>query len=928
MIYRIFLFLALVVLPLQASPNFEQMKRAIQDNPELIDTPQAQMLMAEKGLTPAEVKLMVGDTNKPNGIKQEITLDNNISKSFDTNTTFEENNETSLEEMNETIDIVEIVTKKANPFLYKTNEEIEEELVAKQQRLIVNEKLSRYSMNFFTNSNQIDTASLPTPDNYILSTGDEISIHVYGDRNKDYSLEIKNNGTVDLEYIGPVKIGGMKFIEAKKHLQKKLKSHYKMSSFNINIDKYSSIQVTLVGEVKHPGIYNLSSFSTVKDLLTEAKGIQNNASIRDIIVKRNSKTIARIDFYDLLFKAKELSTVLLKHGDIIIIKKAKKLVSIDGYVNNTSIFELTKEESLKELIDYAGGMKAEAYKLNIKVDRYSDNSKLETFNIDYKNANKFKMEDGDKVYLYSLDFSVDSSINIYGNIIKPGNYRLDENQTLNSVFKGLVVNGKKSFFLPQTYFNYGVIKRYSENLEYETKTFNLVKVLDGSEIVELKAQDEVYIFSQTDIYSNSYVTTIGEILVNPGKLQYFPGMTIQDAVNASKVDGVIDDLVRVTSIDTPNRMPKTNFYSLKDAGNTKLGAYDEIEVFDFYEKSDLEPVSIKGEVLNPISVFYEKDMNLSDLIEVSGGLTRKAYKNKIEIVRYYLGENNSREKEIFNLDISKTDVKNVKINPYDEVTIFTIPRWSEKKVIEVKGEVKFPGTYTIDNGEKLSSVLKRAGGFTKDSFVEGTVFTRESIRQNQVEQYNRSLSRVKRELAIYGAMPANAGKSGGLAQASNTLNEVMLEAQKYQPIGRISVKITDKIEELENSHFNLVLQDKDTVTIPSKMDTVTVFGEVFNPTSFVYDSSKDSFEYIELASGFSRAADTARVYVIHADGTSEPISGGLFGFNSVDINKGDTIVVPIYMKEYDTIGLWDSVSKILSSFALTAAAVNSLGIFQ
>ncbi|MEA1982555.1 MAG: SLBB domain-containing protein, partial [Campylobacterota bacterium] len=847
---------------------------------------------------------------------------------------------------------------------------------------------------------------------------DAIEIHVYGDRNKDYNLEVKNDGTVDLAFIGPVKIGGLEFQEAKRYLVKRLRSHFKLSDFNINIQKYSTIQVTLIGEVKNPGLYNLSSFSTVKDLLITAKGVMDSASVREIVVKRDSKTIAKFDFYDLLFKGKKFATQLLKHGDIVVIKKANRLVSIDGYVSHSAIFELNEGEHLDKLIKYAGGMKPNASKLNIKIDRYSENSKTETFHVSYAKAKKFRVQDGDRVYIYPLDFTAQSSVNVYGNIIRPGSYRLTKDSTLNSFLKVALKNGKEKFFLPDTYFEYGVVKSYSQELEYKTKSFNLKDVLNGLEKVKLHPKDQIFIFNKADIFSSSYVITKGSNLIKAGKLQFIEGMTIADAVNASGIDGVLDDKIRVTTYNTDDFMPKTDFYSLEQEGDTVLSAYDELEVYDYYSKHILEPVSIAGQVVNPTSVYYEKGMNLEKLLEIAGGYTKKAYTNsltiirysvddtltrnqkvlnidltkttlkdielkpydevrissilgwnsqdyetvtisgevhtpltikygkgltlkdltiiadgltpraytkEVEIVRYFVDENMTRQREIIKIDLEKNELDDVALKAYDEVRIFKIPNWNEKESVTLGGEVKFPGRYIISSGEKLSSVIKRAGGFTKDAFIEGAVFTRDSIRKSQTANYNKSLARIKRQLAIYNAMPANAKTSVANVQASNALNEVIDEAKKYQPLGRVSVVLDSNITEIENSPYDLVLKDKDTLRIPSQIDTVTVFGEVFNPTSFVFNAEYDSEEYIELASGLTRAADGSSIYVIHADGTSEPIDSGWFSSN-IDIAKGDTIVVPIYIKEYNTLEIWDSVAKILSSFALTAAAVNSLGI--
>ncbi|NPA58952.1 MAG: hypothetical protein GXO30_00585 [Epsilonproteobacteria bacterium] len=916
MLYRIVLFLFFSITLAYAEPSLAQVKQAVAQNPALLESPQAKAMMKQKGVSVAEVKQKLAEGSDAKSVSDTTTQD--AENSIDT--TFQETTEVNTDLKNNTL------AKRVNPFSYKTNAQIREELTSKQQKLDT-KKLSRYSMSFYANKNKIDVSSLPTPDNYMVSTGDIISIHVYGDRDKSYSLEVKNDRTVELDFIGPVSVGGMSFREVRKTLKAELQAHYQMSEFSIKIAKYTTIQVTLVGDVKFPGIYNLSSFATVKDLLITAKGVRKSASVRDIVIRRNGRSIAHLDFYELLFKGNRFGTKLLKQGDIVIIKKAKKLVAIDGYVKNAAYFELKDNETLYTLVKYAGGMKPNGSKLNIKVNRYSNNSKSETFKLSLREAKRFSMKDGDRVYVYPLDFTANTSISMYGNIIRPGSYRLNKSKTLSGLFKETLKSGFKSFFLPQTYFEYGVLKRYNDDLTYTSKSFNLAKVINGEEVVRLKPSDEIFIFSKNDIFTNSYVITKGSSLVKGGKLQYFRGMTIKDAINASGIDGVVDDKIKVTTYATKDFMPQTKFYSLKDESDVELNPYDEVEVYDYYAKHILEPVSIKGEVVKPTEVFYEDGMTLKRLLDIAGGFSKKAYLKKVEIVRYYIDKEQNRQRKILQLDISNKKLNTIVLKPYDEVNVFTIPNWGERKTVTLKGEVKFPGIYNIRKGEKLSSLIKRAGGFTEEAFIEGTVFTRDSVRKNQIEQYNRALAKIKRELAIYNAMPANARKASAMAQSSGALNEVILEAKKYQPIGRVSISLDKNITKIQESEYNLVLKDKDSITIPTKIDTITVFGEVFNPTSFVYNSTYTVDDYIKLASGLGRAADASHIYVIHADGRSEPASQGWFG-TSAKIQKGDTIVVPMYIKEYNAIEIWDSVAKILSSFAVTAAALDTLGVFE
>lgn len=921
---RLFILTMSLFFLLHAVPSTDELKRAVEKNPELLNTPQAQAEMKKRGITDEDVQ------NKLNESKKHTGEETNVAQGFVQNDILENNESNTANELNfsKEADTSKDTAKRLNPFAFQTNEELRLEL-KKKKPLLSTKKLSRYSEKFYTNENIIDSSSFPTPSEYILSSGDELSIYIYGDRDTEHNLIINAQGSIEIPYIGPVKVGGLAFKDAKQHLEKVLKNHFKMSEFTININKYSTIQVTLIGDVKHPGLYNLSSFSTLKELFTASKGFSKTSSVREIQIQRDGKIIENADFYDLLFQGKTFSSTLLKHGDTVIVKRAQTLASVDGFINNSAIFELTNNETLYDLIEYAGGLKADGSKLNIKLKRFSQNEKIESFDLTLAQAKKFLVKNGDSVVIYPLDDSYKANVNIYGNVIRAGSYPIAQASTLNELLQNAVSQGRKNFFLPETFFEYALIKRYSDSLHYETKTFNINDILENKEHITILPHDEIYIFSHNDIFSSKYITTKGDILLNPGKLRYYPGMTLADAVYASGVDSVVEDRIKVTTFNTPDLMPKTHFYSLKKEGNIELSAYDEIEVLDYYDTHFLEPVSISGEVINPTVAYYEKGMSVASLIKIAGGLSQKAYRSTIEIVRYYVDKDETRRREILKIDTKEQNYADIALEPYDEVIIFKIPQWSESKTVELRGEVKFPGKYTIQTGERLSSIIERAGGFTERAFIEGAVFTRESIRKKQVDQYNRSLAEIKRQLAIYNAMPANARRAPTSAQGTDKLNEVIEEAKKYEPVGRISIKIDDNLEKLASSEYDLALEDGDVLAVPSHIDTVSIFGEVFNPSSFVYRSANDTDDYINLASGYTRAADENRAYVIHADGTSKPARSGWWIFSSsVEIVRGDTIVVPIYIQEYNQLELWDNVAKIMSSFAITAATLNTLGVIN
>lgn len=911
------LMVLLIPFLLIANQSNAEIKAAVMQNPALLNTPQAQEAMKKAGVTPAQVEQKLNGTQQntassSNAIPTAVQAQNSI----DTNTTTNSVDQNSSD--NNKTKSTSVIT---NPFKYSENISYEQNKLTPQKTV-----LSRYSLKFFTNKNSVDSTSLPTPNNYVIATGDQMSVQVYGDQDQTYTLDVTNEGNVNVPMVGPVKVAGMTYEGAKERLKGVMKSHYSFSDFAVRMTKYSTIQATLVGDVKNPGLYNLSSFATVKDLLLEAKGVSETGSVRNVIIKRNGHEIANVDFYDLFFNGNSLSKMILKQGDVIVVKKAAKLVSVDGYVNNTAIFELKEGETLEKLIYYAGGMKPDASKTNIKVTRFINNVAFDTIKVDYKDAKNFKMRDGDKVYIYPLSFNTDQSINVYGNVIRPGSYNIHTKENLTTFLRDMTSEGMKSFFLPDTDLSYGVIKRYSDALKYETISFNIKNVLDANQTIVLKPQDQIFIFNKNDIFANSYVTTKGENLQNQGKLQYYKGMTIRDAINASKILNLIDDKVKLTTYSGLDHMPSTSFYSLNSQGDTVLHPLDEIEVSDYYTTHKMDPINIKGEVIYPTSTFYEKGMTLKKLIDMAGGFTQKAYTRSVEIVRYFIDDEQNRQRSILKIDLQKKNINEIELMPYDEVTIFSIPKWSERKVVTLNGQVKFPGTYVIDSGERLASVIERAGGFSENAFIKGAVFTRESIRKNQVEQYNASLSKIKKELAIFNAMPANAKNLGSTTGAA-ALDGVITDAQKYMPIGRVSLKLDENLSAFKKSPYNIVLENNDSITIPQDMDTVTVFGEVYNPSSFIFDSKNSVDDYIKFASGLSTGADKGKIYIIHADGSSEPINNGWF-HTSVKVAKGDTIVVPLYIQEYSNLDVWTSISGIFSNFAVTAASLKAIGAFQ
>jgi protein involved in polysaccharide export with SLBB domain len=317
---------------------------------------------------------------------------------------------------------------------------------------------------------------------------------------------------------------------------------------------------------------------------------------------------------------------------------------------------------------------------------------------------------------------------------------------------------------------------------------------------------------------------------------------------------------------------------------------------------------------------------LADFIKSAGGLNEKAYPKSCEIIRYYI-EDGERKKRIINLPLSQAS--NFLIKKHDEINIKRVPNWDKRMVVTLKGEVRFPGEYVIHSGEKLASVIERAGGFTDRAFLYGAIFTRKSVREIQRKALQEELSKLKEQVilvnvrnsSIPNRTPANIT---GIIQAVDSL---IAESKRFQPQGRITINLEDDLIDFENSPSNLTLEDGDVLRVPSYNDTVVVNGEVMLPTALTYEGG-DIKTYIDKSGGLTHLADNEHIYVIHANGEAEKANLGswLFSSNETCIRKGDVITVPKKFY-YDTrnIELTKDIADIFYKLSLTVAAAHTVG---
>ncbi|SFV55278.1 Capsule polysaccharide export protein [hydrothermal vent metagenome] len=863
---------------------------AVKANPALLNTPKAQELMQENGVTKEQVLQKIQKSNSGSNTEVNALVSNNIQ--FQEENATIENNVTKISDVNRSF----------MPLFYVSQEKLIKKIQADRQE-VKKATLNRYASKFFQNKNSINSSSMVVPDYYTLNVGDALKVFIYGGENKELSLVVDNYGNINLPILGPVNVRGMQVSDVKALLSSKLKPTYQNSKILVQVQANASIQVNLTGYVPAPGVYNLQSLSTIKDLLIAAHGVGKIGSIRNVYLKRNGKLLKIIDFYTLIKDGNIVDTTLLKDGDVVFIPRAKNLVALDGDVYLKAIYEMRDGEQLKDLLAFSGGLKPDASNKYIKIKRFEKNASIKVFIKALGSG--FRVKNGDRVFVYKISQLNNKEVFVYGNIDKPGSYPMPKDGSLKTLLTKLQ-------YLKNTAYDYALVKRFDDSIV----SFNIKNPKD----IKLGLRDSIYIFNKYQIQANEYVTIKGNVVKKVGKYRYLQGETLQDLINNAGTLGLFNKH-KVQVVSWATGVPVLHFVDYEKNPKFKLQKYDEVTLFDETFFNPIKFIAVTGEVNKPNLYTYSKEMRLKDAITMAGWFSSKANRNYIELIRYSI-KNNTRERKFYTLSDANLSFK---LHAFDEINIKRIINWNERKTVTLEGEVKYPGVYVIKSGDRLSDVIERAGGFTKEAYLYASVFSRESVKKLQQKRLKDMLYKLKRKSAIIAASAKGAGEGTIDAQGLlSSIDGLIEDAKNYNPIGRIALKLDSNLTKFKTSQYNIVLKDKDKLIIPSKTDSILVTGEVLNESAFVY-SKDDAKSYINQAGGLSADADET-YFVVHANGFSEKGDfGSWIGGDIDDLLPGDVIVVPLHIKTSTWYGMTKDISSIVYKLAITAASLKTVG---
>jgi protein involved in polysaccharide export with SLBB domain len=335
-------------------------------------------------------------------------------------------------------------------------------------------------------------------------------------------------------------------------------------------------------------------------------------------------------------------------------------------------------------------------------------------------------------------------------------------------------------------------------------------------------------------------------------------------------------------------------------------------------------INISGAVAYPGKIGLKQgEMSLRDAINLAGGLLSQAG-DTVEITRFTITSTGVVTNR-FEMNLKKVlygdPEQNIKLMPYDSIVVKTLPDWYYPKYVEISGEIQSPGLYSIEKGERISSLLKRANGFTKNAFPKGIIFIRDSARKQQQENIAKIVDRLEKELFSEASNKISTSLSPEEVQATK---EISLQKQKLisklrevKATGRVFLKFKS-IESFENSEYDIELQEGDKIIIPQRPDYVNVTGSVMAEGSYIY-SGGGYKKYIDMAGGYSYYSDKSRVFIIKADGSAIRAKSGIFG--STKIEPGDTIVVPEKFEKIPWLRDIRDITQIMTNLLMSAGVL-------
>ncbi|MGB2808939.1 MAG: SLBB domain-containing protein [Sedimentisphaerales bacterium] len=438
----------------------------------------------------------------------------------------------------------------------------------------------------------------------------------------------------------------------------------------------------------------------------------------------------------------------------------------------------------------------------------------------------------------------------------------------------------------------------------------------------------------------------------PGKYELKSGMRLRDIFSSYEVlqpqpNLEYGEIVRLVEPDFHQVVIPFNLGKVlegDESENVELARFDTVRVFRWDERIN-KTVFISGFIYEPNEYRLVPDMKVSNLVDAAGGLMKNAYLKTAEITRIHISQYKPQT-ETIDIDLEKALAgvaeHNISLQDYDHLIVRPIPELEFDRAATISGEVLFPGMYPIRRGEKLSSLIERAGGFTERAYLKAAVFTRESAKAVQQEKLDVLIQKMEEEVLTRTERRLSGTMSEERATAQEPLiatqRELLAKLRAAEARGRVVVRVSE-MDEFRGSNYDLELEPNDVLVIPEKPGVINIVGEVYNPVALLHEDNKTVAYYLNKVGGPTEEADKKHLSIIRADGSIASMSQKklrkvawdsennhwFFGsFMNVKLDPGDTIMVPKKLDKYAWIRNTKDITQILFQLALPAGVLLGL----
>lgn len=708
-------------------------------------------------------------------------------------------------------------------------------LTDEQKRIFGYDLFQRENLTFAPNLN------IPTPDNYILGPGDEIVLDLWGATQIYNRLEISPEGTIRPDNLSPIYVNGLSMKEAELKIINRLSQIYNGLKgdtpsifFQVSLGNVRTVNVSVVGEVNQPGNYSLTSLSTVFTSLYAAGGPTEQGTFRNVQLVRNGKLETTIDLYDFLINGVQDNNLRIKSGDVIIVRPYESRVELDGEIKRPGYYEILEGETFSDLLGFAGGFTNTAYKALVTARR-NGLKEREVLDVNASDFDFFLPKDGDIFEITPILDRYKNRVQINGAVYREGEYELTPGLTLKQLIE------KADGLRGDVFMTRATVYRMNEDFSQDVIPVDLTQLMNGT----------------------------------------IPDFTLMR-----------EDIVSISSI-----------YSLREE----------------------YIVQISGEVLERGVYPFFRQMTVQDLIVLAGGLTEGASGAMVEISRRNKNPSLNTMAEIITLQIDKslslsTEDRNELLQPFDQVYIRKTPGYTIQQQVTVEGEVIAPGIYSISRkDERVSDILKRAQGLTTYAYPEGAILVRrtefsdnksdEKVSQEYLQQLRAKLLSDESTLKNTSQMrlierlnkiqnklePENEIDAVGSRIRRENIQDIQKQDSllQYVEIKEEEPTVLDLVKILDSpgSKYDFIVREGDVISIPSKLETVRITGEVISPLNVRYDEIFNFKDYINDAGGFTSTAKKGRSYIQYPNGRRKQTKRFLFFKFYPKVEPGSTIFV-------------------------------------